>query len=87
MIGANATPSPGGGWILNWNTTMSANGNYAIEAELDFAGTNDPVVSVPVTATVSNLISFPNYLTQLYGSQMWIYAQTIPDADVEIVKH
>jgi len=84
VIGAHATPGPGGGWILNWNTAQSANGNYAIEAELDLAGTNDPVVSVPVTVAVSNLFSFPNYLTQLYGSQMWIYAQTIPNADVEI---
>jgi hypothetical protein len=84
VIGAHAVPGPGGGWILNWNTTQSANGDYAIEAELDFASTNDPVVSVPVTVTVSNLFSFPNYLTQLYGSQMWIYAQTIPNADVEI---
>lgn len=84
IIGSYAAPGPGGGWILNWNTTLSANGNYAIEAQLDFQGTNDPVVSVPVTVTVSNLFSFPNYLTQLYGSQMWIYAQTIPNADVEI---
>lgn len=84
VIGAHAMPGPGGGWILNWNTTQSANGNYAIEAELDLAGTNDPVVSVPVTVTVSNLFSFPNYLTQLYGSQMWIYAQTVPNALVEL---
>lgn len=83
VIGVTATPGPGGGWILNWDTTMSANGNYAVEAELDFAN-SDPVVSVPVTVTVSNLFSFPNYLTQLFGSQMWVYAQTIPDATVEI---
>ncbi|MGH7941435.1 MAG: hypothetical protein ACREFR_10240, partial [Limisphaerales bacterium] len=37
VIGAHAAPGPGGGWILNWNTTQSANGNYAIMAELDFA--------------------------------------------------
>ncbi|HTV42828.1 MAG TPA: hypothetical protein VMF08_19845, partial [Candidatus Sulfotelmatobacter sp.] len=84
LIGASAVPGPGGGWILNWNTGLGPNGNYAVEAELDMDGTNDPVVSFPVTVTVSNLISFPNYLTQLYGSQMWIYAQTVPNADVEI---
>jgi hypothetical protein len=83
LIGAQATSGPGGGWILNWNTAKSPNGNIAIQAELDFDNTN-PVISVPVTVTVSNLFSFPNYLTQEFGSQMWIYAQTIPNADVEI---
>lgn len=83
VIGATATPGHAGGWILNWDTTMSANGNYAVEAELDFANSN-PVVSVPVTVTVSNLFSFPNYLTQLFGSQMWVYAQTIPNTTVDI---
>ncbi|MGH7980274.1 MAG: FlgD immunoglobulin-like domain containing protein, partial [Limisphaerales bacterium] len=68
---------------MNWDTLMVPNGSYAIEAELGFA-TNDPVASVPVTVTVSNLFSFPNYLTQEFGSQMWIYAQTAPNAEVEI---
>jgi hypothetical protein len=83
VIGASATPGPGGGWILNWDTSMFPNGSDAIEAELDFATTN-PVVSLPLIVTVNNLISFPNYLTQLYGSQMWVYAQTLPNTDVEI---
>jgi hypothetical protein len=86
-LATNAEPS---GIALSFDEDRCVNqdcrspGDYAIEAELDFASTNDPVVSVPVTVTVSNLFSFPNYLTQLYGSQMWIYAQTIPNADVEI---
>jgi hypothetical protein len=62
---------------------MSFNGNYAVRAELDFE-TNNAVVSVPVTLTVSNLISFPNSMAQIFGSRMWIYAQTIPKAAVEI---
>lgn len=84
LVGAYATPGQNGGWVLNWNTSMFPNGADAVEAELDFAGTNDPVVSVPVTVAVTNLISFPNYLTQEFGSQMWIYAQTTPNADVGI---
>jgi hypothetical protein len=30
--------------------------------------------------TVDNAISFPNYFSQIYGDQMWIYAVTFPDA-------
>lgn len=83
IIGASASPGPDGGWILTWNTSKSFNGSYSIEAELDFAN-DDPVMSAPVTVNVNNLISFPNYLTQLYGSQMWVYAQTPPNENVEI---
>ncbi|HTV42760.1 MAG TPA: hypothetical protein VMF08_19505, partial [Candidatus Sulfotelmatobacter sp.] len=84
LIGAYATPGPNGGWTLNWDTSMETNGIYAIEAQLGFDGTNDPVVSFPVTVTVTNLLSFPNYMTQEFGYQMWIYCQTLPNADVEI---
>ena len=62
---------------------MSPNGTYTIYAEIDYAS-NPPAMSIPVTVTVSNVISFPNYLTQLYGNQMWIFAQTIPNAAYEI---
>jgi hypothetical protein len=82
IIGASAHGS-GNCWSLDWNTPMSANGNYNIYAEVDFAS-DDPVVSAPVTVTVNNIISFPNYFTRVFGSQMWIFAQTIPDAAYEI---
>ena len=82
IIGASAQ-GVGNGWPLTWNTPMSFNGSYNIYAELDFA-TDNPVISVPVTVTVSNVISFPNYLSQTFGSQMWIFAQTIPNAAYEI---
>jgi hypothetical protein len=70
-------------WTLDWSTPMSPNGTYTIYAEIDFAS-NEPAMSLPVTVTISNVISFPNYLTQLYGNQMWIFAQTIPNAAYEI---
>ena len=70
-------------WILDWSTAMSPNGTYTIYAEIDYAS-NEPAMSLPVTVTVSNVIQFPNYLTQLYGNQMWIFAQTIPNAAYEI---
>jgi len=82
IIGASAQGA-GNHWTLDWNTPMSYNGNYTIYAEIDFA-TNDSVVSTPITVTVSNVISFPNYFSRVFGSQMWIYAETIPNAAYEI---
>ncbi len=70
-------------WSLDWDTAMTPNGIYTIYAEIDYAS-NQPAMSLPVTVTVSNVISFPNYLTQMYGNQMWIFAQTIPNAAYEI---
>ena len=34
--------------------------------------------------TVNNAISFPNYFSRVFGSQMWIYAATIPNASFSI---
>ncbi len=82
LIGALAQGA-GNLWTFNWNTPMAANGTYSVYAEVDFA-TNEPIVGFPVTITVSNVISFPNYLTQYFGNWMWIYAQTIPNANYEI---
>jgi len=73
-----------GDWFLNWDTQMSGNGDYAVIAELDFDGTNEPVVSQPVSVTVSNLFSFPNELSMTFGTRMWIYFQTLPGAKVQI---
>ena len=82
IVGASAQGA-GNRWILDWNTPMVANGDYNIYAELDYAS-DAPAVSVPVVVTVSNVISFPNYASQIFGSQMWIYAQTIPNAAYQI---
>jgi hypothetical protein len=83
LIGASASANAGGGWILDWNTRMMPNGNCDITAEIDF-NTDAPVTSVPITITVNNTISFPNYFTRVFGYQMWIYAETIPNAAYEI---
>lgn len=69
-------------WYLFWDTQMSANGDYAIEAELDFF--NASIISPPVNVTVSNPFSFPNGISQMFGSHMWIYFQTVPGATVQI---
>jgi hypothetical protein len=79
IIGASSLPGPDGGQLLDWNTTQIPNGQYAIQAELDYASSN-PVVSVPVTVTVNNPISFPNTFSQSFGSQMWLYATTVTNA-------
>ena len=71
------------GNAMRWDTTMMPNGTYAISAELDFCG-DPPVAGTAVTVTVDNVISFPNYFSCVYGSQMWIYAQTIPYAEYQI---
>jgi hypothetical protein len=84
LIGASGQTNAGSAWQLNWDTTMMPNGTHNISAEVDF-DTDDPVTSLPVSVTVSNGISFPNYFTRVFGSQMWIYAEsTSPDSDYEI---
>jgi hypothetical protein len=83
IIGASGQSIGGNVWEMVWNTPMSFNGDYTVIAEIDFASDN-PVASVPVTVTVSNVISFPNYFSQVFGSQMWIFAQTIPNAAYQI---
>ena len=82
LIGANAFGT-NDAWTLDWNTPMSFNGDYNIYAELDFAS-DDSVTSAPVTVTIDNTISFPNYFSRVFGDQMWVYAQTIPDAAYEL---
>lgn len=81
VIGAQAIQNSSGGWVFDWNTSMVENGSYNIYAEVDFI-TDDPVSSInlPVSLSVNNTISFPNYFSRIFGSQMWIYAETIPDA-------
>ena len=82
IIGASAQGA-GNFWTLDWNTQMLPNGNCSIYAELDFAS-DAPVISAPVAVTVNNAISFPNYFSRNYGSQMWIYAETAPNASYRI---
>ena len=63
---------------------MVTNGTYTIYPEADSI-TDDSFQGSPVTVTVNNPISFPNYFTRCFGGQMWIYAQTtISGADYEI---
>jgi hypothetical protein len=66
-------------WNLVWNTTMLPSGTYTINVEIDYA-IDQPATSLPVTVVVSNVITFPNYLTELFGSQLWVFAQTLPNA-------
>jgi hypothetical protein len=83
LIGSSAHTTAGGGWVLDWNTPMTLNGNHSIYAEVDFV-TDDPVTNVPVTVTVSNVISFPNYFSRVFGDWMWLYAETVPNTAYEI---
>ena len=84
LIGSSAHANAGGGWVLDWNTSMTPNGNHSIYAEVDFV-TDDPVTNVPVTVAVNNVISFPNYFSRVFGDWMWLYAETIiPNAGYRI---
>jgi len=79
ITGASAQNVGGNRWLLVWNTLQAFNGDYALCAKLNFAS-DEPVASQPVTVTVNNVISFPNYFSTVFGDEMWIYAQTIPNA-------
>jgi hypothetical protein len=83
LIGSSAHTTAGGGWVLDWNTPMTLNGNHSIYAEVDFV-TDDPVTNAPVAVTVNNVISFPNYFSRVFGDWMWLYAETIPYAAYQI---
>jgi hypothetical protein len=83
LIGASAD-GDGYHWQLDWDTTMMANGTYDITAEVDFTTQDDTTNTLPVTVTVNNVISFPNYFSRIYGSQMWIYAETIANAPFQL---
>ena len=82
IIGAHAEGS-NNCWTLIWDTTLSFNGSYNIYAAICYASDNS-VASVPVTVTVSNIISFPYSFTQIFGSQMWVHAQSVPNATYRI---
>jgi len=79
LIGASAENIGGNEWLFVWNTTESFNGQYAVCATIDYA-TSNSVSSQPIAITVNNTISFPNYFSQIYGNQMWVYAATITNA-------
>jgi hypothetical protein len=84
LIGASAE-GESYAWTLNWDTKMMPNGTYDITAEVSFTALTDSTNTVPVSVTVSNAISFPNYFSRIYGSQMWIYAELIdPVADFQL---
>jgi len=59
---------------LVWDTTSVPNGTYSIHAEADFRDL-ELLTNQPVSVTVSNYVSFPNYFTRIYGGQMWVYAE------------
>jgi hypothetical protein len=60
---------------LQWDTTAMQNGTYILTPEIDF-NTDDPVQGTTITITVSNLVSYPNYFTSVFGQWMWIYAES-----------
>lgn len=74
LIGATAE-GDGYHWVLNWDTKMMPNGTYNLTAQVDFTTQTETTNTVPVTVTIDNKISFPNYFTRIYGDQMWIYAE------------
>lgn len=78
IVGATGDGS-GDHWALTWNTLATGNGTYNLYAEVDYSS-DTPAVSVPISVTVSNVISFPNYFSEFFGGQMWVYAETIPNA-------
>jgi hypothetical protein len=86
LVGAREK-NDGSPWIMEWDTAMVPNGTYVISAEVDFAG-DDSATNIPVTVTVSNLISFPNYFTRIFGDWMWVHAEmAIPEADYEVAMY
>jgi hypothetical protein len=63
------------GPVFKWDTTSVTNGTYAIVPEINF-NTDDPVDGASVTVVVSNVLFNPLPITSVFGSQMWILAQS-----------
>lgn len=83
LVGATELNTEGP-WIMRWDTTMVPNGTHAVYAGVDFSA-DDSITNSPITVTVSNVISFPNYFTRIFGDWMWIYAEsTVYPADFEV---
>lgn len=72
---------------LRWDTRMMPNGTYGLSAEANFL-TEESVTNQPVSVTVSNVISFPNYFTRMFGDWLWINARaSVYPADYEIAMY
>ena len=74
--------------VLKWNTQTLTNGTYSIGAEASFV-LDASVTNQPVTVVVSNLVSFPNHFSAIFGDYwMWLNAKVrVPVATVEIKMH
>ncbi|MFN3407882.1 MAG: Ig-like domain-containing protein [Limisphaerales bacterium] len=85
LVGAN--DSENAPWVLEWDTRMVPNGTYSIYAEVNFAS-DASVTNEPISVTVSNFVSFPNYFTRNFEDWMWLYAElATPEADYEIAMY
>lgn len=73
--------------MLRWNTQTMTNGVYQISAAAGFV-VDAAVTNQPVTVTVSNLVSFPNNFSAIFGDWMWVNVKVgVPVASLEIKIH
>ena len=66
-------------WTFSWDTTLIPNGTHQVSADVIFGeDAADAEMTNSLTVTVSNLISFPYYYSQVFGqgTGMWVYAQS-----------
>jgi hypothetical protein len=77
--GGAATLGPSNLWTFYWDTTAVPNGTHQLSAAVIFSEDSaDVEVTNALTVTVSNLLSFPYYYSQVFGQglQMWVNAQS-----------
>jgi hypothetical protein len=73
--------------VARWNTAFLGNGTYSLHAECSFLGTEDVLVGVTNSVTVTNWVSF-NEFQGSFGEQMWVYAEVaITNAVFEIAMY
>jgi len=87
VLAVDGAMAPGGAatigsnnlWTFYWDTTAVPNGVHQLSAQVIFSEDSaDMDVTNNLTVTVSNLLSFPYYYSQVFGQglAMWVYAQS-----------
>ena len=87
VLNVDGAMAPGGAaaigsnnlWTFSWDTTTVPNGTHHISAQVIFSEDSaDIEMTNLLTVTVSNLLTFPYYYSQVFGQglQMWVNAQS-----------
>ncbi len=82
-VGAIAHKDYKGNWSVMLDTTTIENGAHQLSLVYNYY-LDAQVAGATISVTVNNPISFPNSFSRIFGNQMWLYAETFPNASYAI---